>query len=192
MSNRVYSYCVALDGSDLGYKAMRMALMCMQDKDTLLVVHVVDGEASTAGKDHKAIEAETLEKNAQIEALKLRLRPEQVHGETVALKQDGNIANLIVGVANRRSKALVVGASGRGAEANRLAGSTARPLGSVAEQCLMHVKVPVILVRGTHGGKLDFKQSDEVNPMQPRPPLTIGVAVRAAPASRYRHAREAP
>jgi len=175
MTSKRHSYCVAIDGSDLGYKAMRLAMMCMHDKDTLLVIHAVDNNDGTAGKGAKAIDGETLEKNAQVEALKLRLRPECVHAEVAPLKPEGSVAQLIVGIANMRSRTLVVGASGRGAEARR-SGSTARPLGSVAEQCLMHTKVPVILVRATNG-KFDFKNSDEVNQLQPRPQLTLAVAV---------------
>mmetsp|Transcript_14820 Transcript_14820/g.39894 ORF Transcript_14820/g.39894 Transcript_14820/m.39894 type:complete len:304 (-) Transcript_14820:89-1000(-) len=170
---RSATFCVAVDGSHVSYQAMRLAMSLMQRKDTLLVLHAVE-EGSLAGKDANAMDADTLHKNAVIEALKYRLLAEQVQAESIELKPDRSVAQFLVSTANTRGKVFVVGASGRGAEQSK--SSASHPLGSVAEQCLYHSKCPIILARDTLG-KFAFKHPEDIDQSKPRPALNLAVAV---------------
>ncbi|KAG8457296.1 hypothetical protein KFE25_012035 [Diacronema lutheri] len=171
---RAETFIVAVDGSHMSYVALRLALSLMRAGDIVLVVHCVEsGSETTAGKDGVTpISHDTMLRNAQVEALKYRLRPEQVRAETLRV-HPGSVVQALVTVANRRPKMFFVGASGRGHEAK----PGSKPLGSVAEQLLIHARVPVVFVRSARGGKFALRASNEVNLLEPRAPLTIGVAV---------------
>jgi nucleotide-binding universal stress UspA family protein len=176
------SFCVAVDGSHVSYNALRLALTLMNEHDTLLAVHIHSeaadgggvGGADESGRGHKHIDGDALLNNARVEALKLRLRPEQIRAEIVQLTDGKTIDQLLVTIANTRAKLFVMGASGRGSERTSV---TPKPLGSVAEQVLYHAKVPVILMRSDRGGKFAFRE--EVDGRAPRPPIQFGVAVSA-------------
>lgn len=186
-----HTFCVAVDGSDVSYKALRMALALMEKTDTLLVIHVTEvtsggsaQEAHVAGKEANVhgISKHTLEANATVEALKFHIQPHHVTVVVADLGEGERIAEKIVGLAHKRAKHLAIGASGHGAE-QVVAPGGAIPLGSVAEFCLERSRVPVILVRGIHG-KFDFQDAEAVAGTDPRPHLSIGVAVRGRNACR--------
>lgn len=167
----------------MSYNALRVALALMRYSDTLLVVHgVSDGSLDvTAGKDGAArLDEQTMLKNAQVEALKFRLRPEQIHAATLHVEGGRSCVDILVKAANTRSKMFFVGASGRGQEAR----TGSKPLGSVAEELLARVHVPIVLVRSARGSKFALHPPDEVNPLQPRPPIIIGAAVDGSNVSK--------
>lgn len=164
------TFCVAIDGSDVSYAAMRLALALMRPSDTLLVVTVLEPGAT--------LDANTLLKNAQVEALKLHtVQMAQVHAEAVALKDGQKVLDVLTRLANFKCKTFVVGASGAGYESKgrpRAAGA-AHPLGATAEHLLYQCKAPLILVRADQAGK--FKMADPDDFAHRRPDLKIGVAV---------------
>lgn len=172
--NKTNSFCVAVDGSSLSHSALRLALALMRSPaDTLLVVHAVNEDTDrVAGKDITRLDETSLLKMAQLEALKLRVRPEQVSAETVSLGAR-TIVQALASAANTRSKVFVVGASGRGQEMR----NGSKPLGSVAEGLLSSVRVPMVLMRTARGAKFQLRAPDELSPLEPRPPITFGVAV---------------
>lgn len=172
---RVETFVCAVDGSDVSWCALRLALSLMRDRDTCLIVHGVEDEA-VAGKDGTArLDSDSLLRNAQVEALKFRLRLESIHAEAIQLKEKSSLLQMLVSIANSRGKTFVVGASGRGHERKAREGA-AKPLGSVAEQLLYHVKVPLILVRSSRG-KFNLRAPDEIDPAHPRPEITFACAV---------------
>lgn len=170
---RIDSFCVATDGSNMSYTALRLALALMRNSDTLLLIHGVDSEV-VAGKDGIGrMDEATMLRNAQVEAFKFRLRPEQVYAETLHVGDGSSIVQALATAANTRSKMFFVGASGRGHESR----SGTKPLGSVAEELLKRVQVPVVLVRSTCGTKFQLRPPDEVHALLPRPPIVFASAV---------------
>lgn len=164
------TFCVAVDGSNVSYAAMRLALTLMRPTDSILVVTILEPGAT--------LDVNTLLKNAQVEALKMHtVTMAQVRAEAVALKDGQKVLDVLTRLANHKCKTFVVGASGKGYESKgkpRIVGA-ALPLGTTAEHLLYHCKAPLILVRADQTGK--FKAVDPNAFGHHRPDLKIGVAV---------------
>jgi hypothetical protein len=127
------TFAVAVDGSDVSYAAMRLALTLMHPADTILVVTVLEPGAT--------LDASTLLKNAQVEALKMHtITMDRVHAEALPLKDGQNALDVLTRIANNKCKTFVMGASGKGYEAKGKARTVgaAHPLGASAEHLLYH------------------------------------------------------
>ena len=145
-------WVVAVDGSDTSMRGVRLASFLMNAKakdvakgrDAVLVVHVVkDGEEPPM----------RLFDNCTEELRKCGLNTfKQVHCTSIPLPgPTWGVGDALVYFANHVNNGrarLVIGGPGK----HKDKGGQWKKLGSIAEQCLAKVKVPVVLVKGSSWG----------------------------------------
>jgi len=137
-------YVVGLDGSDIGYQALRLAAMVMNPEDDKIeVLHIClpgdDGEVATR-----------LAHNAEIELRKAQVNPLRFKICTETLRAGWTLIGQLIYDANHHangSAVLVIGDHGSGGEGKQHPKGQP-PMGKCAEACINRVKVPVLLVRG--------------------------------------------
>ena len=146
------TYLVGLDGSELSLRAVQIAAQVMdQMKDNLVII--------TLGREDNPKDYEIFARNeskAKEVAMKNGVPHFRIVSEFVKIK--GDLFQGLKSLANAHangSSILVIGAAGKGEEdreAKRPDGQP--PMGSIAQRCLEHCKVPVLLVKA--GPKLDL------------------------------------
>lgn len=131
---------VGLDGSELSFRALRLAAALADDmKDNVVVVHVKN-KCDVAMLESKC--CETL--------LGAGIQVKRQAFETFESSDGWMVADMLIYLANHIAKGsgiLVLGASGKEGEDQGRAGHT--HLGSVAEKCQEVCKVPVVIVKHT-------------------------------------------
>ena len=147
-------WIVGLDGSDLSFRALRLAAFLMNPKgvlkgqrDNLVAVTVLkDGEAEES-KAH-------LLNEAKVELLKCGVMDYNVQTKAIQLPAGWEVGDALVYFANHAGLGIaskchfVLGA--QGIDKSDGAEKMAR-LGSIAEQCLAKVKVPITIVKSSWG-----------------------------------------
>ena len=137
-------YVVGLDGSNIGYQALRLAAMIMNpEEDKIEVLHIClpgdDGELATR-----------LAHNAEIELRKAQVNPLRFKICTETLREGWTLIGQLIYDANHHtngSAVLVMGDHGTTGE-GKPHPKNQPPMGKCAEACINKVKVPVLLVRG--------------------------------------------
>ena len=138
------TYMVGMDGSELSFKALRLAAaLCDDMKDNVVVVHVSENA-----------DAKQLQSKCQDTLLGAGIQTRRQAFEVVERASDWGIADLLIYLANHIAKGtgvLVIGAAGKhGEETGLKSGPSGQPpMGSVAIKCQETCKVPVVIVKST-------------------------------------------
>lgn len=145
------TWLVGLDGSSVGYHALRLATMLMDPwNDFIKVFHITDPTADPGV-------GEAMMANAEVELRRAQVRRSSWSIVQEDLREGWTLIGQIIYDSNHLNNGaaiLVIGAAGKTAEGanNGRPPSRAKgnpPMGKVAEACLTKCKVPVLLVRGT-------------------------------------------
>ena len=142
-------WVIAVDGSDLSMRALRLAAFLMNptfiksgQRDQVVVVNIVQqGEAENTNLLVTCRE--------ELRKCNLQNVEKQVALKTITLPEGWSVGDGLVYFTNHVHMGqthLVIGAAGKRAD-----GSGFSHLGSIAEQCLAKVKVPVTVVKGPWG-----------------------------------------
>lgn len=148
------TWLVGIDGSDVAYKALRLATMLMDPyEDQIKVLHLSDPQ-----KEDPSAHPDTLMNNAEVELRRAQVGRTKWSIEHQTLREGWVLIGQLIYEANHLNNGnavLVMGAQGKSADerpGSALPGmhrpKGQPPMGSVAEACLNLVKVPVVLVRG--------------------------------------------
>lgn len=140
-------WVVGVDGSRLSFRCLRLASMLMDTtgKDQLIVLHVsTHGEVS---------ETSMLATNCQLEARRCNIPMKCFAFKSVPKVDKLSVADTIISYisnfAGNRAR-LVIGAQGM--RTNGTAGTTSMDhIGGVAMECMLRIKVPVVIVKQPWG-----------------------------------------
>ncbi|KAL1530470.1 hypothetical protein AB1Y20_001372 [Prymnesium parvum] len=138
------TFLVGLDGSNLSFRALRLAAALADDmKDNVVVVHVSD-----------KIDEKMLQSKVSDTLLHAGIQVRRQAFEIVECSGEWTIAGTLIYLANHIAKGtgvLVLGAAGKAGEEHGRAGPKGQlPMGSVALTCQEVCKVPVVIVKSTH------------------------------------------
>lgn len=150
-------WIVALDGSEISFRALRLVTFLMNPKHVLKGVHdnvvvitvLKPGETETS-KNH-------ILNDARVKLIKCGVGDFNIRTKAITLPDGWEVGDALVYFANHAhmgrsaSSHFVLGAQGIDKAAT--GGSKMAHLGSIAEQCLAKVKVPVTIVKNAWGTK---------------------------------------
>jgi len=137
------TYLVGMDGSDLSFRALRLAATLADDmKDNVVVVHVSE-----------KVDAKTLESKCTDALLHRGVQRRRQAFHVYERTGEWDIGGLLIWLANKIAKGagvLVLGAAGKAGEDEGRKGPLGQlPMGSVALKCQETCKVPVVIVKST-------------------------------------------
>lgn len=182
------TFLVGVDGSQLAYGAMRLACCLAGPQDAVRVVHYVKADEREEQERHAA----HILDNCRVEMRKYKhLSLRRCSTDVVEVPNGWAVAGKIRYDANHIENGagiLVVGSSGKGdQDGNKPRPRGFPPMGSIAEELMIRVKVPIVICRGAND-RVTMPQDSIASTRVGRNPakrsgLTFGAAVDSSKVS---------